>query len=247
MNDEVTEVTGDTTSSTDKSNSHETEQSSEGKESTTFRLPHVDRDLTAQEVVEEAKKMSTGFTKANQENKQLKQRLAEIERTLGESTTTGDAANRATKDLVERLKTTDPVAYDTLKAFAEAEILPKIREESQATQRAKAQQEYWDGAFKELASEWDGKDGKPKFDPTDKEAIYEAMNNSGNRNYDVKDLWEKSHKQEILDYYVAQGLKRQKGGLSTERTGMTGTKMPQEKNPTTWAESKKRMISRLTG
>ena len=233
----ITEV-DDAQESTDTQSSEETDettegqdqgQSSEGETSTEPKLfEYRGEKLTPEQIYEKYLALEKDYTRKSK-------KLAELEKTFKEGATT----EKVSSDVAARYGLTPEV-----QAALQEVVTPLVRKEIQAATQASMQQAELDNAFKELASKWDGSDGKPKYDPKEKEIILDEMA-SGGKIFDPVVLWERKHQDEILDYYTKQALKKHGGALSTERTGGGTAKKPSTKPPKTIAEASKRALARL--
>ena len=198
------------------------------KESKTFKVGG--RDLTADELFEKHTALEKDYT-------QKSQRLSEIDRASEE----GARAEKATQE-VAQTQNVSPEIREAIMGVVGPEMDKKLGQMMQA----RDQQAYWDTSFSKLEQSWDGREGKPKFSDTDRQAIIDEMRNPSNRIYDPEVLYEKLHKAEIRDFEVKQALRKQKGTTRTEKTGTTAAREPDKKTaPKSIGEASARLFERL--
>lgn len=226
------------TSEMEKSESQDSEQSKES-EASTYRLPHIDRDLTQEEVIEEAIKVSKSSTEVLQENKQLKSKVAEIEKAFSVGAKTEETTRSS-----EMIKQLTPDEREAIIGL----VMPEVRKEFVAREKSRDQQNEWDSAFKGLAQEWDGSDGKPKYDSSEKDKILDEMRKSNARIFDPQIIWEQKHKEEIRDWDRNMALKQKGGGIVTDQTSTKGgDKKPKTKPAKSLQEATRNFLSRTSG
>jgi hypothetical protein len=143
---------------------------------------------------------------------QITQRISALEKT---------ALERAEQSRVTKEVTSD-IPEDVRSAVLGI-VQPKIDE---VLNRLKIDEtrKKWDTQFDEVAKTWDGKGGKPRFDPLeDREKVLDFIKTNGDI-YNAVDAFEKMHKDEIRDWWVKDALAKKAGTVRTERTsGMTGS------------------------
>ena len=189
------------------------------------------RDLSADELFEKHTALEKDYT-------QKAQRLAKIERSFEE----GARAEKATQEVAQTQNVSPEIREAVLGI-----VRPEMEKELNRRMQARDQQAYWDTSFSKLEQSWDGREGKPKFSDTDRQAIIDEMRDPSNRIYDPEVLYEKLHKAEIRDFEVKQALKKQRGTTRTEKTGVTATgREPTKKGaPKSLSEASARFMERL--
>ena len=188
------------------------------------------RDLTADELFEKHTALEKDYT-------QKSQRLSKIEQSFEE----GARAEKAAREVVQ----TQNVSPEIREAIMSV-VGPEIDARVDRITKARDQQAYWDTSFSRLEQTYDGREGKPKFSDTDRQAIIEEMRNPNNRIYDPEVVYEQLHKAEIQDWQVKQALKKQRGTTRTEKTGATTSREPQKrKAPKSFGEASDRLFKRL--
>ena len=199
------------------------------KESKTYQIGG--RDLTSDELFEKHTALEKDYT-------QKAQRLAKLEQSFEE----GARVEKATQEVAQ----TQNVAPEIREAVIGI-VGPEIDARVDKIIKARDQQAYWDTSFNRLEQSWDGREGKPKFSDTDRQAIIDEMRNPTNRIYDPEVLYEKLHKAEITDWQVKQALRKQRGTTRTEKTGVTATgREPAKKAaPKSIGEASARLFERL--
>ena len=188
------------------------------------------RDLTPDELFEKHTALEKDYT-------QKAQRLAKIERSFEE----GARVEKASREVAQTQNVSPEIREAVLGI-----VRPEMEKELNRRMQARDQQAYWDTSFSKLEQSWDGREGKPKFSDTDRQAIIDEMRNPSNRIYDPEVLYEKLHKAEIRDFEVKQALRKQKGTTRTEKTGTTAAREPDKKTaPKSIGEASARLFERL--
>jgi len=232
--DQVDDSAGQTGAEGADQDAQEHQQSSGDDKASEKTYDYLDKKgLTADELHEEVKASQGSYTRMSQENKQMKEKLETFE--------SGARATKATQD-VAQTQNVSPEIREAIMGVVGPEIDARV---SQIT-KARDQQAYWDSSFKTLEQTYDGREGKPKFSDTDRQAIIDEMRNPSNRIYDPEVLYEKLHKAEIRDFEVKQALRKQKGTTRTEKTGAATTREPDKKSaPKSISEASERLFKRL--
>jgi hypothetical protein len=190
------------------------------------------RKLSADELFAEHQKLNREFTRKSQ-------KLSEYEKQRVRTTdTTHEAAGQA----ADQLKVA-PEIRDAVLTIVKPEFEKLLDKRDQI----KATQTILDSSLNELAKNWDGKEGRPKFDPEERQSVLDAMGDPSNRIYDPKVWWENEHAAEIMDWRIKQAIKDKGGSSPTERTGGTGTSVhkPASKTPKTIKEAGASFLERL--
>lgn len=189
------------------------------------------RDLTADELFEKHTALEKDYT-------QKSQRLSKIERSFEE----GARAEKASQE-VAATQNISPEIREAVLGI----VRPEMERELDRRMRTRDQQEYWNTSFSKLEQTWDGREGKPKFSDTDRQAIIDEMRDPSNRVYDPEVLYEKLHKAEIRDWEVKQALRKQRGTARTEKTGVTaaGREPPKKGAPKSLSDASDRFYKRL--
>lgn len=217
--------------STETSESQDEEQSSKDTQAQAPKTYRVGgRDLSADELFDKHVALEKDYSRKSN-------KLSELEKSRETGATTEGPA-KALKDLPPDVKA-------TLDAYSEAFVLPRVRQEFAQKSRADELRSSREKAFDELTKEWDGTDGKPKFEPSDKEEVLNKMSEPGAMVFDPRVIWERAHQAEITDWQVKQALKSQKGRPVTGRTGSTEPKPQGNKPVKSFKEAGKRLQARL--
>lgn len=94
----------------------------------------------------------------------------------------------------------------------------------------------------DLEKEFDGKNGKPKFDRNE---VLKAMKDPSNRIFDPRAKFREMRNDVFNDLLVKEALTKQKGGMNTEDTSGDHSK-PEPHTPKSWEESRKAALARFT-
>lgn len=200
------------------------------KQDKTYRVGG--RELTPDELFEKHVALEKDYT-------QKSQRLSRIERSFEG----GEVASKASQEVTANQNITPEVREAVLGI-----VRPEMEKELDRRMKARDTQAFYESKFDKLSRTWDGRDGRPKFDPgTDRDRIMEIMRDPDNRDYDPETLYEKLHKTEIRDWEVKQALKKQRGTTPTEKTGAPTSKRetPKKGAPKTLGEASARLYERL--
>lgn len=232
--DQVQQPEGQETSEEQESTDDQAETQSEDSASSENKVFRFNgKDLSADELYEETRNLQKGFT-------QTTQRLSALEKQMSERA----EQSKVTKDAIK-----DTVPDDVKETVWEI-VKPRIESVfNEREQRIAAQerQRQFESKFDELTTTYDGKGGKPKFDPrTDKERVLEFIREDGTV-FDPITAYEKMHRDEIRDWWVKEALSKKSGTSRPERTSSKpgGSTLGKTKNPPkSWAEASKRAISR---
>ena len=189
------------------------------------------RELTPDELYEKHTALEKDYT-------QKAQRLAKLEQSFEEGARTEKASQE-----VAQTQNVSPEIREAVLGI----VRPEMERELNRRMQARDQQARWDTAFSKLEQTWDGREGKPKFSDTDRQAIIDEMRSPNNFIYDPETLYEKFHKAEIKDYEAKQTLRKQRGTTRTEKTGVTATeRKPASKGaPKSIGEASDRALERF--
>jgi len=225
---ESTETT-ESTESTDKET--EETQESQGEDTSTkdtqektYRIGG--RELTADELFEKHAALEKDYSRKSN-------RLAEIERAYQGGAQTERAASAVTES----------VPADVREAVLNI-VQPEINKALQNRKSIDA----LDQSFSNLEKTWDGKDGKPKYNPEDgRTEVMDYISRPGSKVFDPEVAFEILHKEEIRDWEISQALKKQRGGKQTERTGSSTERKPKRKVAKSLREAGDMFIARQNG
>lgn len=223
----------ETQEETQKTQDQEQSEESEGKK---YKLDVMgeEKELTADELHEWAKKVNPEFT-------QRSQKLAEYEKQEKERNARAETETRQSVAENPYLKNLNPDVKEAIVQIVQPVIDQGLqqRDEAEAIRRR-------DEAFNErldaLEKEFPGGNGKPKFN---RQEVIQAMQEPGNTNFDPRSKFEGLHQEEFNDLLVKEALKKQKGGVETERTGSSGPRKPDRKQPKSIREAGDALLSRL--
>ena len=217
--------TQDTTETTDtgSTDESETQSTSDAKSSGTERVYRVGgKDLTSDQLFDTYKELNKGFT-------QTTQRLSALEKESRRSSSVDDTSRAVNDEL-----NIDPDVAMAIKGL----VLPEVQKILEKNERIRESRTSMENSFKSLKDEWDGKDGKPKFNQEDRDWIISEMNLPDNRVFDAKLLWELKNRETIDDWRIKQTLRNRSGfGGMPERTGGTGHTPPKGSSPKTIKEA----------
>jgi len=124
-------------------------------------------------------------------------------------------------------------------------VKPLIEEDrlriKQEEDQRKADQQF-KSELDNLEKEFDGKNGKPKFDRNE---VLRAMKAPENRIYDPRAKFWEMHRDTFNDLLIKEALAKQKGGNDTEDTSGDHSK-PVSHTPKTWEQARKASLARLS-
>lgn len=208
-----------------------------GEEQASAKMFRLDgKDMTAEEYYEASNKkigdLNKGFTQTRQE-------IAELKRELSERAERSKVAEDALKGVPEDVK-------QAILGITVPEV-KRILGEQQKQIEARERVEKYYRECDDLAKEWDGKDGKPKFRESDRSELMEFMKTSGI--YNTKAAFREMRWNEIQDYFAKSAISKKSGTAPTERTsgtpgGSTLNKKPAA--PKSLSEASDRAFSRFT-
>lgn len=189
---------------------------------------------TADEFQEKFNEIQSGFTKKAQEASSFQKELDEIKKQ-------SEVDARKSVDENESLKNVPPDVKEAI-----VSIVKPLLQEERIKIKEEEDQRKSDAQFKteldDLEKEFDGKNGKPKFD---KNVVIKAMKEPNNRIYDPREKFLSMNREVFNDLMVAEALKKQRGGNESEDT--TGDhKKPEPHKPKTWQEARKASLSRFS-
>lgn len=199
--------------------------------------------MSPEEVRERYDDFQGKFTKTAQEKKELEQKLEELQQKVQDSEVTS-----ATQKAVQEADIPDDVKF-VLDKYTRSSILPLVKQEINREFSTKAQRDQFEETCQRLEKEFDGKDGKPKFDPVeDKEWLKKELTKPTQTIFDAWTLYESKVKDDILNWKIEEALKQKSGTARTERTGgsASGDRKPESKAPDNWKDAKKSALQRLT-
>jgi len=208
-------------------------QSEDSKEApVTYRVDG--KDLTPDELYQKHLDLRKGFT-------QTTQRISALEKKMSERADKSETTQKVLENVPDDVRS---AVLEIVKPE-----LNKILSERDRRIAAEERQREWDNKFEHLAKTYDGKGGKPKFNPvTDKERVLEYIQETGTV-FDPIVAFEMMHKDEIRDYWVKQALSKKSGTAPTERTsGAPGgsTLGRSKKTPKTLSEASESAMRRLS-
>lgn len=216
---ESTEATGSESTETQESQGEDT--STKDTQDKTYRVDG--RDISADELFDKHSALGKDYSRKSN-------RLAELEKSYEGGAQTERAAKAATQDV-------DPAISEYVLSVVRPE-LDKIDQNRRAV-------EALDRSFDKIASTWDGKDGKPKYDSESGRAeLFDYISKPGSKVFDPEIAFEILHKEEIRDWEISQALKKQKGGVRTERTGSSTERKPKRKQAKSLREASDMFLAR---
>ena len=190
-----------------------------------------DRELSADQLYEEHNRELAEKKVMNKNFTERTQRLSAYEKKYGKELDLGDNSGTQGSGVRQAIKGLDvppevrEAVVEIVAPLMEDHFNRKIteREQRQATDQ------FLKDSWSTLKSEWDGKDGKPKFSESEQQKVLDDMANPGNRIFDPKVFWETKNQAAINDWRVKQALKGAGGPPRTERgstTGVSGKQPP---------------------
>jgi len=211
------------------------EQSSEAEstaksEERTFK-DSFGNEYTAEEFQEKFNEIQSSFTKKAQEAAEYRKKVEmQSESDARKSVNENDSLKNVPSDVKEAI-------ISIVKPLLEED---RMRVKEQEEQRSA--NESFTKELDSLEKEFDGKNGKPKFNRNE---VLRSMKEPGNRIYDPRVKFMTMHQDHFNDLLVKEALKKQRGGVETEDTHGDNSK-PDPKTPHTFEEARKAAYSRIS-
>jgi len=188
---------------------------------------------TADEFQDKFNEIQGSFTQKAQEASVYQKELDAIKKQSQSDARKSVNENDSLKDVPQDVK---EAIISVVQPEIEKVLLKQKQEEQQREDDMRFKRE-----LDELEKEFDGKNGKPKFD---RNLVLKAMKDPNNRIFDPRAKFWDMHKDTFNDIIVREALKKQKGGIKTEDTKGDHSK-PEPHTPKNWGEARKAALARF--